>query len=131
MGYKRRMQRAKQKQGRFRGYGLVKMSEVLLDFAEPLTRSVPEEDVPAFRAALNIAALLWNEAVRPSPGGTRELYARLRHVADDVPADLEVVFDAIIARGRALYPGLDRTILQVKVEVDDDGCFHVNVVSTD
>lgn len=55
------------------------MSDVLLDFAEPMVRglSLPEDRV-AFVAALKIAGLLWNEAVSPSPGGSQQLYARLK-----------------------------------------------------
>jgi hypothetical protein len=136
MGINRRFKRA-MRAGRSRGrmdgggYGGIKMSEVLLDFAEPLVggMSLPD-DREAFVAALKVAGLLWNEVVSPGPGGRRELYARL----DDAiggPRDpgMEKLFNAVIARGRLLYPDLDRIITGVHVSVDDDGNCTVRVIS--
>jgi hypothetical protein len=114
-----------------RGYGGIKMSEVLLDFAEPLVGglSLPE-DREAFVAALKIASLLWNESVRPGEAGSRELCARLNDAMGG-PRDpgMEKLFEAVIARGRLLYPHLDRIIASVDVTVDDDGECTVRVFS--
>jgi hypothetical protein len=135
MGNSRRLKRA-MKANRIRervggGYGGVKMSEVLLEFAEPLVDplSLPE-DREAFVASLKIAGLLWNEAVCPSPGGSTELYTRMSDLTG-APRDpvMERVFDAMIARGRLLYPDLDRLITAVDVEVEDDGRCTVRVIS--
>jgi hypothetical protein len=135
MGNSRRLKRAmKAKRTRERtggGYGGVKMSEVLLEFAEPLVDhlSLPE-DREAFVAALKIAGLLWNEAVCPRPGGRTELYTLL-NTAIGAPRDpvMEDVFDAMIARGRLLYPGLDRLVTAVDAGVEDDGRCTVRVMS--
>lgn len=117
--------------GHVDGYGGVKMSKVLLDFAEPLVDdlSLPD-DHDAFEAALKIAGLLWNEAARPREGGSRELYARL-NAAMGGPRDpgLERLFDWMITRGRLLYPHLDRIITDVHVEVQNDGRGIVRVAS--
>lgn len=136
MGNSRRFKRA-MKGGRSRGrmdgggYGGIKMSEVLLDFAEPLVRglSLPE-DREAFVAALKIAGVLWNEAVSPGKGGSKELYARL-NAATGGPRDpsMETLFDTVIARGRVLYPDLDRLLTGVHVEVGGDGDCTVRVIS--
>lgn len=113
------------------GYGGVKMSEVLLDFAEPLVRemSLPE-DREAFVVALKIAGVLWNEAVCPSPGGSTELYKRLS-TSMGSPRDvgMERLFDAMIARGKLLYPDLDRLVTAVHVDVEYDGRCTVRVIS--
>lgn len=136
MGNSRRLKRA-MKASRSRGYsggggyGGIKMSEVLLDFAEPMLRgfSLPE-DREAFVAALKIAGLLWNEAVVPGPGGSKELYARLNDAMDGPPEPgMEKLFDAVIARRRLLYPDLDRIITGVHVSMDDDGRCTVRVLS--
>lgn len=136
MGNSRRFKRAmKDSRSRGRmdggGYGGIKMSEVLMDFAEPLVRglSLPE-DREEFVAALKIAGVLWNEAVLPSPGGSEELYARL-NAATGGPRDpgMERLFDTVIARGRLLYPDLDRLITGVQVEVEGDGNCTLRVIS--
>lgn len=107
------------------------MSEVLLDFAEPLVGglSLPD-DRDAFVAALKMAGLLWNEAVRPGEGGSEELYATLNDAMGG-PRDpgMEKLFDAVIARGRLLYPDLDRLVTSVHVSVGADGECTVQVIS--
>lgn len=111
--------------------GGVKMSEVLVDFAEPLLHgfTLPEER-RAFEAALKISALLWNAMVDPPEGGYRRLYAELGELVGSPPGpEIEKIFDAMIARGRALYPGLDRMIAGVEVAVASDGRVNVNVMS--
>jgi hypothetical protein len=136
MGNSRRLKRAL-KSNRSRealsagGYGGVKMSEVLMDFAEPLVRelSLPE-DREAFVATLKVCSLLWNEAVFPSPGGSRELYDRLNaEMGTPSDPDTELLLDAVIARGRLLYPDLNRLITAVDVDIASDGHCTVRVVS--
>jgi hypothetical protein len=136
MGNSRRLKRVL-RANRFRespaagGYGGVKMSEVLLDFAEPLVRglSLPE-DRKAFVAALKTAGLLWNEGVVPSPDGRKKLYAALHEVMGGPPdREMERLFDTMIGRGRRLYPDLDRLITGVHVEIDDNGDCTVRVLS--
>lgn len=107
------------------------MSEVLLDFAEPLVRGLTlPEDHDAFVTALKIAGLLWNEAAYAGEGGSRELYARMNDVMGGPPdPGMEKLFDAMIARGRLLYPNLERMITSVHVSVDDDGDCVVRVIS--
>lgn len=129
----KRAMRASRSHGRMDGggYGGIKMSEVLVDFAEPLVRglSLPE-DREAFVAALKIAGLLWNEVVSPSPGGSRGLYAKLNDAMGGPPdPGMEKLFDTVIARGRLRYPDLDRLITSVHVSVAGDGECTVRVIS--
>lgn len=136
MGNSRRFKRA-MKTSRSRGYmgggryGGIKMSEVLLDFAEPMLHgfSLPE-DREAFVGALKVASMLWNEAVFPGKGGSKALYARLKEATGGFPGpEMEKLFDAVIARRRLLYPDLDRMITGVHVSMDDDGRCTVKVSS--
>lgn len=135
MGNSRRIKRAmkasRSRETRDRGYGGIKMSEVLMDFAEPLVGglSLPE-DRDAFVAALKVAGLLWNEAVCAREGGSKALYDGLDEAMGSPPdAAMEKLFDAVIARGRLLYPDLDRVITSVHVSVDNDGHCTVRVIS--
>ncbi len=136
MGNSRRLKRAmraSRSRGRMDGggFGGIKMSEVLLDFAKPLVGglSLPEHR-DAFVTALQVAGLLWNEAVCPGEGGSKELYATLNDAMGGASdPDMEKLFDAVIARGRLLYPDLDRLITSVHVSVDGDGNCTVRVVS--
>jgi hypothetical protein len=136
MGNGRRFKRA-MRDSRFRGridgsgYGGIKMSEVLVDFAEPLVSglSLPE-DREAFVAALKVAGLLWNEAVAPGPDGSKALYDRLDEAMGNSPdVAMEKLFDTVIVRGRVLYPDVDRLITGVHVEVGGDGDCTVRVIS--
>lgn len=102
-----------------------------MDFAEPLVRelSLPENR-EAFVATLKLCGLLWNEAVFASPGGSKELYARLNtEMGTPSDPDTEKLLDAVIARGRLLYPDLDRLITAVNVDIGNDGHCIVRVVS--
>jgi hypothetical protein len=107
------------------------MSEVVLDFVEPLVRelSLPE-DREAFVAALKIAGLLWNEAVSPHPGGSQGLYATLNDgIGGPRDPGMEKLIGTVIARGRLLNPDQDRLITSVHVSVGGDGDCTVRVVS--
>lgn len=136
MGSSRRWKRAK-KLGRGGGVaaqdwrGGVKMSDVLWVFADPLVRDLElPEDHLAFEAALKISALLWNEGLLPRERRSTELYAELAAMVGG-PRDpaLEAIFDAMIERGRALYPGVDRFIQSVDLVVDDEGNCRLDVSS--
>ncbi|HEX2078896.1 MAG TPA: hypothetical protein VHG08_14335 [Longimicrobium sp.] len=107
------------------------MSEVLVDFAAPLLADFTlPEDREAFEGAINLASLLWNVSVCPPRGGHSRRYVDLRRVLGDAPdAELEALFDAVIARGRRLYPGLDRVIAGVELDFYEDGTFRINVAS--
>lgn len=134
MGNSRRLKRA-MKANRVRrlgaGYRGVKMPEVLVQFAAPLLRGLTlPKDRDAFTAALKMAGLLWNEVASPHPEGSAALYASLSTGMSE-PRDLEMeaLFDRMIARGRVLFPGLDRLVTGVDVDIEDDGRCNVRVIS--
>lgn len=137
MGSSRRWKRARRHgtgggAGPFTGRS-AKMSEVLLDFAEPLLEefSLPEDRV-AFETALKLSAILWNVSVNPPEGGVKAVYAKLEAGMGSPPDPaMEQVFDEMIARGRARYPHVRRMIMQVDVDIDDRGTCRVNVASAE
>lgn len=107
------------------------MSDVLVDFAEPLLVGLTlPEDRLAFEGALKISLLLWNEGILPRERRSQKLYAELADLLR-TPEDpeLDSFFDSMIARGRLQYPGVDRFILDVRMVVDDEGNHRVDVSS--
>lgn len=141
MGSSRRWKRAKKSvrpQGGSGGGAVrderdgVSMSDLLVDFAEPLLRGFTlPEDRMAFEAALKISSLLWNEGLLPRERRSKALYAELAGMlgAKEDP-EVEPFFDSMIRRGRSRYPGVDRFIPGVRMEVDEEGNHRVDVSST-
>lgn len=92
-----------------------KLSEVLLEFAEPLTTTArTEED---FHKSIEIAILVWNlsfltaderstflkESVTPLPDG------------EDLPFEIEQCFQMLLARKQALFSDDRRIVVQHQV----------------
>lgn len=103
MGSSRRWKRAKQR-AHSRGRaddGRFKMSEILMDFAEPLLRSFElPRDRGAFVGGVKVAAVLWNVMVDPPANGYASAYAALGRAYGTAPTrELTDVFDLMIARG--------------------------------
>lgn len=131
MGSSRRWKRAKQlARG---GIGEFKMSEVLMDFAEPLLAEFQlPRDRTAFLAGVQTAVLLWNAMVDPPAEGHRTTtYAVLeKALGRELPREAEDQFDRMIARGRAKYSHVRLIIVDADVDVKDDGRITVRVVSS-
>ncbi len=111
----------------------VSMSDVLMDFAEPLLRGLElPEDRIAFETGLKIAAMLWNASVDPSGDDPRDVYADIDAAlggGQESDREMERLFDLIIVRGRKLYPDVKRLIVDMNVAIGDDGTCRLNVVS--
>ena len=130
MGSSRKWKRAKR-----HGTGEIelKMSEVLLDFAEPMLAglTLPEDRAP-FETAIKMASVLWNAAVSPPEGGLARVYAMFeREMGEPIDEEVKAMFDRVVRRGRARYPHVRRIIVQAKVDVDDEGTCRVRVASSE
>jgi hypothetical protein len=115
--------------------GLRKMSEVLVDVAEPLLRGMdPAADPANYEAALLLGAALWNASVPGSPLGSaaekEKVLAeiRKRSPAGDAP-EVEHLCDQVMERARALYPHEARIIAGVHLSWESDRRCHINVAS--
>ena len=94
-----------------------KMSDVLLDFAQPLVDAARNGD--DFRIAITMAAACWNLSLRPEP----ERSATLKRMAKsdvfrprlDASLELEQQMRALVARKEALFPDDKRAILDYQV----------------
>ena len=115
--------------------GLRKMSEVLVDVAEPLLRGMDTDVDPSnYEAALLLGAALWNASVPGSPiGGPAERQKvlaeiRKRSSVGGTP-EVEHLCDEVMRRARALYPDEMRMIVDVQVDWGSDSRHVINVAS--
>jgi hypothetical protein len=111
--------------------GEPKMSEVLVDIAQPLLRNLPDEDDrEGYTGALNTAAALWNARLLPGVAGSAQALAELKKVfGEPVPSEFDALFREVLDRAELLYPGLDRVISRVEVVPNAGGGFTVTVAS--
>ena len=93
-----------------------KMSEVLLDFAEPLLGE--SDDDRHFRAAISIAAVSWNMAFLPP----KEWKVALSEVSKDMPKgdaftdpEIREVLHSLVDRKKALFADDNRIIINYQV----------------
>jgi hypothetical protein len=111
--------------------GEPKMSEVLVDIAMPLLKSLPDEnDREGYAGALNTAAALWNARLVPGEVGTDLVIAELKKVfGQSVSPEFDALFRAVLDRAELFYPGLDRMISRVEVVPKGGGGYTVTVSS--
>lgn len=110
-----------------------KMSEVLIDFAQPLVEALPPDaDAQMWKLRLQFAALVWNQIV-----------AQERHIdqapEDAIPAlarssgiperELRTIEQLLIQRKRTLYPHEDRLIADVEIQAMEGGGVYVMAAS--
>ncbi len=110
-----------------------RMSDVLTDFAEPLTSSArTDEDV---RKAIGIAILAWNLALQAEEQQEELLRQAVRDLGEAAGNDAETMeyFEnlvrTLVIRKKALYPKNSRVILKYEItERGDD--LHLLVTSS-
>jgi hypothetical protein len=115
--------------------GLKKMSEVLVDVAEPLLRGLDLAADPAnYEAALLLGAALWNVSAPGCPVGNaaqkQKVLAEIRRrspAADAAEVDRRC--DEVMARAGEMYPDEVRAIVGVQVSLKTDGRYHIDVAS--
>lgn len=110
-----------------RNLGGLKMSKVLLEFAEPIL----EEGMALsdYEPRLTFAVIAWNAAI---PGFKQETQSLLRDFLAKLPegdaAELEGLFHFLLARKRAHFSHVNRLIMNVIVS-DRPGEYNVQVLS--
>ena len=104
-----------------------KMSEVLLDFAQPYLDLAHDDE--AKRKAIGLAALSWNVALMPP----EKHEAEIEKIVGDFPEaaeDMRAVMREMIQRKLILFPALNRTVLSYEVADLGGGQMHLSVMST-
>ncbi len=109
------------------------MSDVLLHFAEPLTKGVPKNDDQEFKKALSVAMITWNAALA-SERQREEMLRKFVEAAEaDNVKDREQALELLrfmIQRKNQLFPKIQRFIVGFEVratKMDRD----VQVASTE
>jgi hypothetical protein len=104
--------------------GLRMMSELLTDVAAPLLASLKLPDnEPEIRVAITLAAALWNVSlIRDDALRARSLEDCRRLSAPVMPAEWDELLDEVVERARRLYPGEDREIIGVEIDVEGTRC---------
>jgi len=99
--------------------GVEKMSEVLLEYAEPLTAPLPAHDGKAFRNAIGVAAMCWNAALSPKELRKEGLNQFVSGAADEVSlpaAELLEILNFMVERKNRLFRKNKRWILDYSVK---------------
>ena len=108
--------------------GMEKMSEVLLEFAEPYLGEDP--DRKKLQSVLQVAIVAWNAAILPRSQG-QDL---IREMATEFPQELKAPFmalvDDMVSRKRIHFAGNSRFILSLDFTMTADGEPHVQVGSS-
>jgi len=97
-----------------------KMSEVILQFAEPLTEAIPDEDDNAFKNAISFAIISWNASLLPA----EEREAFIEQMADELAgvdaqdyATLLQIVDMLLERKQKLFYENYRFIIDCQVKI--------------
>lgn len=106
------------------------MSEVLLDFAQPLLDSVDNDT--AFENAISIAVLCWNISFLPE----KEQSKMLREIVDEIGKsdaltrlEVEDCVKMLLERKKVLFADYRRMIINYKI-VEEEGAERLLVMST-
>jgi len=114
-----------------------KMSEVLLDFALPLTEYIDKSDRRAFRSAIQTAIYIWNYAIIDSgrqwktiKDSTADGVKSLVNELFNTSAVGIVVMTTLLERKKSLYPDINTMIPDFDLSWDKKGEYmHLTVFS--
>jgi hypothetical protein len=98
------------------GTGLPKMSEMIVEFAEPFLTTLPETE-EAWKDGLSIAAIVWNGIVANE--SSEVIVAQLRRGIDPSVDVVELV-RVLTERKAALFPDDDRFIFGLETKERED-----------
>jgi len=107
----------------------VKMSEVILDFAQPLLDAA-QTDVEQFKA-IELAIMVWNISMLPEINQKKRIEEIKAVTFVGNQADWkedDEVFTYLLQRRKSFYSGINRIIMDYDIIETPQG-FHLNVVS--
>lgn len=111
--------------------GVEKMSEVLMEYAEPLTTPLPAHDDKAFRNAIGVAAMCWNAALSPKELRKEGLNQFVSSRANEMlpAAELREILNFMVERKNRFFRNNKRWILDYSVTCTKKDR-HVQIAST-
>jgi hypothetical protein len=110
-----------------------KMSQVILEFAEPLLEETADDE--DFRRAIGIAITFWDLALYPEDEQEELLADMIRDLGKTTPSDpesigyLEGIGKTLLLRKKTLFPDIRRAILDYET-VDKGDSIQLLVTST-
>lgn len=111
--------------------GSEKMSEVILDFAEPLLLLSDDEEFG--RKAIRVAILIWNISLLPKEKqekALQEIYADFSRPDDpDYLAGIKTMINVLMERKRTHFPDNKRTIKDYQISGSGKN-YRLDIVST-
>lgn len=105
----------------------VKMSEILLDFADPLLAD--GLSLNEYRSALMFASVVWNAAAIGDTSLIKELKASFDNMGAEDAGVMNSMFHFLYARRQTHFADVDRLIVDIIVEDRGDD-FYVKVMSS-
>jgi hypothetical protein len=105
--------------------GFEKMSKILLDFAQPLLETAENKD--QYREGLLIAIIAWNLTCLPEAERMKNLN---EHVLKALGEDGASIVRLFVQRKLALYPDIQRHILDFELVDQGNGRANLNVISS-
>ena len=104
-----------------------KMSEVILDFAEPLLRDAP--DLESEKTAIAFAIICWNIAILKETGDEKVVEETLGAAGDEAGKELRRFAKEMMERKQSFFADNKKLILDYQFTEEPEG-FHLYVVST-
>ncbi len=103
------------------------MSEIIIDFAEPLLKHAKSfEDQ---RKALEMAIIIWNISMLPKEKQVEQILNFGEDLAGEPTQDSQEVYEVLtylLARRYSRFPGIHRLVQDFEV-LEQPGGFHLNV----
>lgn len=106
----------------------IKMSEVIMDFAEPLLDFA--EDDESKEKAISLALVCWNLALLPQDDQQEELKYMLHTFPGGNTGEIEQVVITMVKRKSACFPDIKKCVVDYKITRRGDD-IHLTVTSTD
>jgi hypothetical protein len=109
--------------------GVRKMSEIILDFAQPLLDKT-DGSLEGQKKALSVATIAWNIALMDDIDEQLEkLEDHMRSEDDQFLEDMSVILSSLVQRKLDFYSDVKRMVMDYDI-VDTGEGFHLNVVSS-
>ena len=107
-----------------------KLSEVILEYAEPLTNVADGSEVE--ERAIRMSVTLWNASLLPKQKALETMEPALEDMAQGdqlLKSEFYLMFELMYTRKQSLFPNDKRFIVDYTLEENDEG-FNLRVVST-
>ena len=107
-----------------------KLSEVILDYAEPLTNVA--DGIEVEERAIRMSVTLWNASLLPKQKALETMEPALEDMAQGdqlLKSEFYLMFELMYKRKQSLFPNDKRFIVDYTLE-ENDGDFYLQVAST-